>query len=286
MGAQPLVSIGLPVYNGENFLAEALDSLINQTYTNLEVIVSDNASTDRTQEICREYAARDPRIRYLRNDENVGAARNYNLLVDEATGPYFKWAAHDDVVDPTLVAKSVAALEADSSYVLAYPLAVIIDEAGATVKTFPPLRDLDAASPAKRFIAHVCRRGVHQHMVFGVVRTEQLRKTRLIGAFSSSDRVLNGELALLGRFYEIPEVLFFKRNHADAHWKVHRQRRDREAWYDPLRAGVKTHPTWRLMQEHLNSIQLAPVNTVEKAQCRISMVRWVRLNWRQLATLS
>jgi len=283
---QPLVSIGLPVYNGENFLEEALDSILSQTYSNIELIISDNASTDRTREICEAYAARDDRIRYLYNETNLGAAKNYNLLVDEARGPYFKWAAHDDIIAPTFIERCVEVLEQDPGLVLAYPLSVVIDEHGDIIKRFPPLKGLDSPSSHKRFAAHVCRRGVHQNTVFGVIRTEQLKKTRRIGAFSSSDRVLNGELALRGRFYEVPELLFFKRTHPDAHWKKHQRRRDREVWYDPNRAGVKTYPTWHLFKEHLRSIRLSPLNAYERLMCRLSMAWWVRYNWRRLVSFS
>jgi len=92
----PKVSIGMPVYNGSPFIREALDSLLNQTFTDFELIISDNASTDETESICREYAAKDPRIRYVRQPENRGALLNFRFVLDEAVGTYFMWAAADD----------------------------------------------------------------------------------------------------------------------------------------------------------------------------------------------
>lgn len=92
----PVVSIGMPVYNGEPFIREALDSLLDQTFTNFELIISDNASTDGTEAICREYASKDERIRYVRQTENRGALANFQFVLDEAVGEYFMWAAHDD----------------------------------------------------------------------------------------------------------------------------------------------------------------------------------------------
>ena len=97
---RPRVSIGLPVYNGENFLEFALDSILGQTFQDFELIISDNASTDATESICRRYAAKDSRIRYYRNPNNQGAAQNYNRVFALARGEYFKWAAHDDVCKP------------------------------------------------------------------------------------------------------------------------------------------------------------------------------------------
>jgi len=92
----PKVSIGMPVYNGEPFIREALDSLLAQTFTDFELIISDNASTDGTEAICREYAARDARIRYVRQAENRGVGANFKFVLEEAVGGYFMWTAVDD----------------------------------------------------------------------------------------------------------------------------------------------------------------------------------------------
>ncbi|MDR7898959.1 glycosyltransferase family 2 protein [Thermosynechococcus sp. JY1334] len=96
----PKVSIGMPVYNGEKFIRDALDSLLAQTFTDFELIISDNASTDQTEAICREYAAKDKRIRYVRQAQNLGAAANFKYVLDEARGEYFMGAAADDKWDP------------------------------------------------------------------------------------------------------------------------------------------------------------------------------------------
>src|SRR4051794_3298661 len=93
----PKLSIGLPVYNGENFLAHAVDSILAQDFRDFELIISDNASTDRTAEICRGYAESDPRVRYVRFETNQGGSRNFCYVFELARGEYFKWAAHDDV---------------------------------------------------------------------------------------------------------------------------------------------------------------------------------------------
>ena len=96
-GAVPTVSIGMPVFNGENFVCEAIDSLLAQSFTDFELLISDNASSDRTQAICEAYAARDRRIRYVRQDQNIGAGRNFEFVLDHTRGQFFMWAAHDDV---------------------------------------------------------------------------------------------------------------------------------------------------------------------------------------------
>jgi glycosyltransferase involved in cell wall biosynthesis len=98
-----LVSIGLPVYNGETYIREALDSLLTQTLDNFELIISDNASTDDTQAICAEYARRDPRIRYVRQNENQGVLANYQFVLNQARGQFFMWAAADDRWDKSWI---------------------------------------------------------------------------------------------------------------------------------------------------------------------------------------
>ena len=99
----PQVSIGMPVYNGEPFISEALDSLLDQTFTDFELIISDNASTDSTEAICRQYAAKDSRIRYVRQAENLGAPANFQFVLDQAVGKYFMWAAADDLQTPNYI---------------------------------------------------------------------------------------------------------------------------------------------------------------------------------------
>ena len=126
-GAPPRLTIGLPVYNGENFLSEALDTLLAQTYTDFELIISDNASTDGTEEICRRYARSDPRIRYLRQERNIGLVPNHNFLVGQARGEYFKWAGHDDRFAPELVERCIEILDERPHVVLCHADMAIID---------------------------------------------------------------------------------------------------------------------------------------------------------------
>src|SRR5687768_11197719 len=135
--AEPRLSIGLPVYNGERYLQGAIESLLSQTFDDFELIICDNASTDRTQSICTAFAARDPRVRYFRNDRNVGAAGNFNLAFRRSRGRYFKWAAHDDLHEPDYLARCVAALDADPSAVLCQTATRVIDPVGSEVPTLP-----------------------------------------------------------------------------------------------------------------------------------------------------
>src|SRR5687767_9303189 len=122
MANEPRVSIGLPVFNGESHLALALDSVLAQTFGDFELVISDNGSTDSTRQICEDYAKRDARIRYLRSDENRGAAWNYNRVFERSRGAFFKWMAHDDLIAPQYLERCVEALDrAPATTVLAFP---------------------------------------------------------------------------------------------------------------------------------------------------------------------
>ncbi|MDX2157743.1 MAG: glycosyltransferase family 2 protein [Hyphomicrobiaceae bacterium] len=224
------LSIGLPVYNGEALLEETLASLLRQTFADFEIIILDNASTDRTPVIAASAAARDARVRYVRNERNIGANANFTRAAELATAPLFKWAAHDDLYAPTYLQRCIDALDGDPGVVLAHADAVFIDEwgapfrngaragawiepaTGATYTADPP--DLaESARPFVRF-GHVVFGSLWGTHMFGVIRREALSRTRLIQNVPSADRPLLAELALLGRFQTVREPLFLKRFHS------------------------------------------------------------------------
>src|SRR5271168_953917 len=153
MHAPPRVSIGLPVYNGEPFLRDALDSVLSQTYSDFELIISDNASTDRTAEICAEFAAKDSRIRYYRNNENIGVDRNYNRIFGLSRGEFFRWVAADDLSAPTLLERSVELLDARKEVILCYARSRYIDDAGGFLRDYEDKLDINFATPHERFAA-------------------------------------------------------------------------------------------------------------------------------------
>ena len=228
MGASPRVSIGLPVYNGERFLASTLDSLLGQDYEDLEVIVSDNASTDTTPEIALAYARKDPRVRYLRNERNVGVDANYRRVFELARGQYFKWSAHDDQCAPSFVRRCVEVLDADPGVVLCCARTARIHEDDRVEERPVPSLDVSQPTPAQRFHAVIWGLGL-PYQVYGLMRAEALRRTALMPAFEGSDRLLLAEMALLGRFHEIPEVLFYYRRYRQSYFERTRRYKAR-AW--------------------------------------------------------
>ena len=277
----PRVTIGLPVYNGQNYLGETLESLLAQTYTDFELIISDNASTDQTETICREYAARDPRFRYHCNDENIGASANYNLAFDMGRGQYFKWAAHDDLLAPTYLERCVEVLDNNPDVVLAYTQAKAIDSKGNVVKVYPGKKHFNSPDPRQRFYEFVLDPSPVV-AVFGLMRREVLGRTRLIGKYAGSDRPLLSEMSLLGKFYEVPEHLFFYRFHEEQSWGGNKSPHAQQAWYDPRRAGKVTFPQWRLLREHVRSIERSPVGLKERVSCYLYMGYWMAKNRKRL----
>jgi glycosyltransferase involved in cell wall biosynthesis len=209
----PLVSIGMPVFNGELYVVAAIESLLAQTFADFELIVCDNASTDRTSDICLDYAARDARIRYVRNPRNLGAGPNFDMAFHQARGCYFQWAAHDDMFAPDYLAHTVAALEANPDAVLCTVGIVEIGPNDEALRRY--VTPLDAATsddPVRRFGCVIHTR--HQaEDFFGLYRRTALLGTALIGSYSGSDRVLLAEVALRGRWVRLPEPLFLHREH-------------------------------------------------------------------------
>ena len=277
---QPLVSIGMPVYNGERFLEIALNSLLAQTFRDFELIISDNGSTDKTEGICRQYANTDRRIRYFRNEQNLGAGWNFDRVAELATGKYFKWACHDDVCDREFLQRCVDILEQDPSIVLAYPKTLIIDEHGSEIEKHEDRFDLQSPHPAERFkiYHHLVRYGHECHPFHGLIRRDVLAQLLPLGSYPSSDLVLLGKLALYGKFYEVPSYLFWKRDHPETSVRAHRPFRERIAWYDPAKTG-KLHLTrWKWLREYLHAIHTAPLNWQGRVKCYFQMLEWLAWN--------
>lgn len=261
----PLVTVALPVYNGERFLADAIESLLGQTLGDFELLVCDNASTDATVPMVQEYARQDPRIRLLPSPVNRGLAWNWNRAVPEARGRFFKWAAADDVHLPEYLARTVERLETDRTAVLAHSLSVDVDENGTPFRAVPTELAMDAPTAHERFHA-LTRRGWACIPLFGVIRTEVVRRTGLHGAYPRSDRALLAELGLHGRLVEVDEVLF---HHREFSGRVTRAT-DLRTRYPVFTGGPVPDaplPHWDLLAGFLGGVRRAPLPPGEKARC-------------------
>lgn len=278
----PLVTVGVPVYNGERYLAEAIESILAQGFVDLEVIISDNGSTDGTASICRHYAQLDRRIRYVRNEQNMGAAFNYNRLVDLARGRYFKWMAHDDRCAPDLIGACVALLEREPAVALCYTPTTFIDETGRLLRTIRDGFHFRDPRPSERFRRFLPLARGWMNPVFGVYRIDVLRQTQRIGNYPSSDMILIADIALRGEIHELPTSLFFRREHREMSVRANPSALERQRWFDPTYRGRAPLVHWQWIAEYLRIIRCAPISLMEKLRCMAALMRWVRWTRREL----
>jgi glycosyltransferase involved in cell wall biosynthesis len=263
------------------FLEETLDSLLAQTFQDFELIISDNASTDGTEEICRRYASLDRRIHHFRNETNLGAAANFNEAFRRSSAELFKWAACDDLLAPNHLEQCVAALDENPAIVLAYTRAKAIDAQGDVLWEYPASHSASSPKPHVRF-CEFANIGHPFVPIFGVVRSEVLAKTPLIGLYQGGDRPLVSELSLRGPFHEVPECLFFYRNHAEQSWRSWSTRQDVIAWYDPSAVARPTSLQWPLLAGHLKAIHAVPLTPRQRLRSLWCMIRWVRVRRKVL----
>lgn len=286
----PLISIGIPVYNGDNYLADTLDAILAQTFRDFEVLIADNCSTDGTEAICRAYVAKDPRVRYHRQPHNLGAAPNYNDVFHRSHGEYFKWSAHDDLIEPTFLERCVTVLDADPEYIAASTMFDSIDKDGTRIGTGDARTGLGSSDVSRRVRTAIYpyrHGGASDAAVFGLMRRSALDRTHLHGSYTGSDRTILLELALLGPLFEVPEPLFLNRDHPTRSIRIGRgagnRAHHREAWFDTRRAGRIVFPNWRRLGEFVRAIVTAPVSITDKFRSLGIVARWVmRDNWKRL----
>jgi glycosyltransferase involved in cell wall biosynthesis len=287
---QPKLSIGLPVYNGEKFLQQSLDSLLNQTFGDFELIISDNASTDNTEEICRNYAAQDQRIRYYRNVTNIGCARNFNRVLELSTSEYFKWAAYDDLHAPDFVSKCMQVLEQNPNYILCHSHTFFIDEQGEFLQNYNIKLKTDSPKPHHRFqellTKHLC------YQMYGVIRKSALNKIPPMGGHGNADGIFLLRLGMIGQFYEIPEYLFFARSHPQQSLSMFFPNYlaftnnnpqyslgmlpdfyEYSVWFDSDNKGKILFPHWRILKEYLLSITQSSLNLDEQLFCIFGIMK-------------
>jgi glycosyltransferase involved in cell wall biosynthesis len=297
----PRVSVGVPVYNGERYVARTLDSLLAQTFSDLELIISDNGSTDGTEAICRAYVARDRRVSYHRSPVNEGIVGNFNRCFKLARAPCFKWQAADDLVAPTFLEKCVAVLDADPSVVLAFTRSMIIAEDDQPVRRVDYDADADDPRPHVRFarLINIDHKRHSAQEIYGIIRADALRRTPLYERCARTDSILLARLALLGRFRAVEEPLFLNREHVDRSIRQvpgerARRRSRMSKWlgsgpvpptefWDPASRGRVIYPEWRILREYARSLRMAPLTRGERGACRTVLARFALTHTPKLA---
>ena len=254
----PLVSVGVPVYNGEEYLGQALDALRAQDLEDFEVIICDNASSDGTAEIARAYAAADPRFHYYRNERNLGLSGNFNRTFHLSNGRYFKWWAHDDWHPSHLLRTCTGVLEADPSAVICATGVAIMDDDGDVFEEWRPEVDLRSPAPHVRFHRLIWSLG-ETHPLFAVMRSDALRRTPLYRPFVGGDRVLLAQLALMGPIWQLPEIMHHYRQARMRPGVKISNRPSQAVILDPANEGRLPSRTWRLCYEHLRLVARAPI---------------------------
>jgi glycosyltransferase involved in cell wall biosynthesis len=279
----PKVSIGLPVYNGENFIEEAIESLLSQTFSDFEIIICDNQSTDKTESICRAFEEKDSRIRYYRNSKNLGASPNFNRCVELATGTYFKWAAHDDICLPEYLQECVNCLDRNNLSTLCHSSTLLID---ANQRVISDYKEEDgkfsSPDPIKRFENAIDER--HQCItVFGVIRRELLVKTTLIESYIGSDRNLIAQLSLLGPILHVDRALFLSRDHNQRSVRA-LDVRERGRWFDSSKPVSGKFYYCTMLAKNIKALFSAPLGTKDRFRGFIVVTNWVRRsNLRNIA---
>lgn len=210
MDPVPKVSIGMPVRNGGRYLSDAIGSLLDQSFRDLELIISDNASTDDTPAICRELAAADARVRFFSQPENIGGPANWNFVFEKARGIYFKWASANDICHPTYVERCEEVLRDDPEVVLCYTRTAFLDGEGRIKGEYDGDFEVPQPTPVGRF-RRVVTSGSLNNAHQGLIRSAALRRTGLERNYEGGDHPLMAELALMGKWGLVPECLFFRR---------------------------------------------------------------------------
>ena len=284
MTTKPRLSIGLPVYNGEAYLAQSLDALLGQTFEDFELILSSNASTDGTDDICRAYAARDPRIRFHRHRTNIGAAPNHNWVLAQATGGLFKWASADDLYARDLLGRCIERLDGDPDAILAHSWTAAVDGAGTVIQAHEyPLNT--ASSSASERLRSMLYGGddlpgaIRADDMYGVIRSDVLRRVKPHDSYYRADQAFMAELALYGPFQQVPDWLYFRRHHPGRAQQAMPTMRAWCANLDPKRASRLRHPAIRLAGEYVwayyDSVRQAPLTPEERRSCYHEISQWL-----------
>jgi len=276
MSAAPRLSVGLPVYNGEKYVAESIDALLGQTYEDFELIISDNASTDATAGICQRYERLDSRVRYYRQPRNIGLAPNHNFVVEQARGELFKWASNDDLYARELLSCCVDALDEYPQVVLAHSWTAKIDSSGRVFEVIEyPMTTASPHAP-ERFRSILFDSGGDDD--YGVMRLAVLRRTAMKESYHHADHTIIAEIGLHGQFYQVPDWLYFRREHTDRAERACPTMRSRCANMDPRRADRLRHPALRLYGEYVwayvRAIKNAPISSADKRECYRYLAQW------------
>jgi glycosyltransferase involved in cell wall biosynthesis len=287
---QPRITVGLPVRNGEAFLEESLDSLTSQTFEDFEIVISDNASSDRTPEICRDHAAKDRRIRYVRNETNLGQTANLHRPIQLARGRYYRMHHDDDRLHSRCLEACVEVLDREPSVVLSHTFTELIDGSGSVVQPKDPYDyDIRQRSAADRLDAFLRLRYDDPprpalfNVVFGLIRREVLFRTPIDGPYPHADVIHFAGILLHGAFAVVSEVLFSRRDHPGRSMRAHTDLRALALFRNPASAANPVTPHWSGLVDLHRLVRRAPLSRTEQLRChQVITTRYMALCHRAL----
>ncbi len=281
----PLIGIGMPVFNGAEYIAGAIESIINQSISDFELIICDNASTDDTEAICRRYAKGDTRIHYYRNEKNIGAHPNYNRTFELTSGQYFKWAPHDDLLHTNFLEQCIRTLEEAPESVVSQSFLQYIDADNNEIGVYDSqLTGSNSSSPIRRFASLLLTKHP-SYEIMGVFRRSAMVNTQLLQSFHGADRALLAELALRGTFNQVQQPLQLVRDHKERYSRAQVRPRDRANWHDARLTSRFSFPTWKLYGEYLTMVGRNVHSVYDRAGCYLVLVAWWGVNWNAVRML-
>ncbi len=283
-GGAPRLTIGLPVYNSADYLPQALDSLLAQSFGDFELVISDNASTDATETICRDYAARDSRIRYVRESENRGASWNFNRVFQLATGEYFKWAAHDDYCAPTFLERCINVLDADPSVVCCHTKTQKVDARGDPLPLNDPTEGGNRGHSGHR-ARNASSRYAHSRFrdvllssgwavrCYGVMRAAALQQTGLLLPVYGYEKIMMAELSLVGRFHVVPDTLFYQRVHTES--SSHLATAAEQQSFFAAKSVERSFPRLEYLRGYVRALHRVPISRTDRMLAFVSIIRYL-----------
>lgn len=274
---QPRVFIGMPVYNGEKHIRETIDSILSQTFTDFQLLISDNGSTDQTGEICREYAERDERVVYYRQKENLGMAGNFNYVVQPKGADYFKWAAHDDTLEPDYLLKCIELLDSNPSLAMAHCPTNRISDDSTWLEIYKDL-GLSSSRVSERFWRVLWTVNIYE--IYGVIRSEVIEKTRPVGTFFGSERNRLAEVLLQGDIGYLEKPLFSRRDHESSLTALHLDSKENDNFtamqeaHAPKAKMSSIQVAVLKLNEYFESIFRFPMPWSERISCMGILLEW------------
>lgn len=251
------ITVGMPTYNAETHIAESIESILGQSLTDLQLLISDNASEDGTESVCRDYASRDNRINYVRQSKNLGATENYNFVCRQANSEYFKWHSSNDFCTSETVEKCVGVLDDNPGVVLCYPPTKLFQQSYEDATDYDDKLLVDEDSPVARFF-HVIDNMALNNVMNGVVRTKSLQSTSLIREFFYADRNMVAELALIGKIVPAEGCNFYRRMDAESATHL-KSEKEVLAHFDPSWKRPLSFTNWRIFSAYLSSLMRSRV---------------------------